>query len=207
MNGCEELHPSITEAYKICEYYFRDDPQGVLAGQDILRKGPHLANILDSFASAEKDVVSKYMKDNPEATSQQIWAQLERIAVERARSATNFKQKQEVKPMLKDTIIQYTYPRLDINVSKQMNHLLKSPFVVHPKTGRVCVPIDINNVDNFNPLEVPTIGRLVEDLNRSGDVRQTSLKDYTHYFEVHFLQPLERDTDREMQRSEGDLSF
>jgi DNA primase small subunit len=207
MNGCEELHPSIAAAHKICEYYFRDDPMGVLAGQDILRKGPHLANILDGYTSSEKDTVSKFMKDNPEASSQQIWAQLEKIVAERARSATSFSQKRDLKPMLKDTIIQYTCPRLDINVSKQMNHLLKSPFVVHPKTGRVCVPIDLNNVDNFNPLEVPTIGRLVEDINRSGDVRQTSLKPYTHYFEVHFLQPLERDTDRDMQRSEGDLSF
>merc|ERR1712039_332876 len=121
-----------------------------------------------------------------------------KLAEGREREAKTFKQRAELKMFLKDIVLQYTYPRLDINVSKQMNHLLKSPFVVHPKTGRVCVPIDPENVEAFDPLKVPTIGRLVEEMNRTGDVNQTSLKEYTHFFEVSFLQPLERESAQEM---------
>lgn len=205
-NGCDELHPSILEAHKIGLSYFRDDPDGILEGQDILRKGPHLPSILETMSVSEREVMSKYVNDHPNATSRSIWNELEKLAAERARTASSYKQKQEAQVMLKSVVIQYTAPRLDVNVSKQMNHLLKSPFVVHPKTGRVCVPINPDDADNFNPLEVPTIGRLVEELDRTGDVRQTSLKPYTHWFEVEFLQVLEREIVKERQR-EGDMEF
>ena len=61
-------------------------------------------------------------------------------------------------PRLPDEImLQYTYPRLDIEVTKGLNHLLKAPFCVHPKTGRVCVPIDPRAADKFDPITVPTV--------------------------------------------------
>lgn len=189
--SCEELHPAITAAYKICEGHFRDDPMGILNQQDILRQGQHLSHILETMSISEKETINKFVASKPDATSRDIWLELEKLGVERTAKASSFRDKQAAKVMLKDVVLQYTYPRLDINVSKQMNHLLKAPFVVHPKTGRVCVPIDPEKLDTFNPFDVPTIGRLVEELNRTGDVKDTSLRQYTHFFEKEFLQPLE----------------
>lgn len=191
-NGADEIHPSVLDAHKICEGYFKDDPNGVLQGQEILKSHlKHLPLILDTLLVSEREVMSKYIAEHPNASSLEIWKELETLESIRLKEAQTYKQRTEAKLMLKDIVIQYTYPRLDINVSKQMNHLLKSPFVVHPKTGRVCVPIDLANIDSFDPAEVPTIGRLVEELNQSGDPRNTSLRQYTHFFEERFLKPLD----------------
>lgn len=57
------------------------------------------------------------------------------------------------------------YPRLDINVSKGTNHLLKAPFCVHPKTGKVCVPFRPSKADVFDPITVPTINILLDEIN------------------------------------------
>lgn len=36
---------------------------------------------------------------------------------------------------IEDLKIQYMYPRIDTEVSRKLNHLLKAPFCIHPGTG------------------------------------------------------------------------
>ncbi|KII87772.1 hypothetical protein PLICRDRAFT_176544 [Plicaturopsis crispa FD-325 SS-3] len=71
---------------------------------------------------------------------------------------------------MEDIILQYTYPRLDAEVSKHRNHLLKAPFCVHPKTGRVCVPVDPARVDRFDPAKVPTVAQLLRELDADAEM-------------------------------------
>jgi len=73
--------------------------------------------------------------------------------------------------------------------------LLKSPFVVHPGTGRVCVPINTKHLEDFDPLGVPTVTELLGEIDEwtapeegekegksIADWEKTSLKPYVEYF-------------------------
>lgn len=55
---------------------------------------------------------------------------------------------------LYNAVFYFTYARLDMEVSKKRNHLLKSPFCVHPKTGKICVPIKPEEFEFFDPNKV-----------------------------------------------------
>lgn len=59
--------------------------------------------------------------------------------------------------IVEEVQVYFVYPRLDANVTKGMGHLLKAPFCVHPKTGKICTPFNPRNVDKFDPTTVPTI--------------------------------------------------
>ncbi|KZO89488.1 hypothetical protein CALVIDRAFT_543524, partial [Calocera viscosa TUFC12733] len=123
----------------------------------------------------------------------------------------NTQQAKMLRRAQEDIILQYLYPRIDAEVSKHRNHLLKAPFCVHPAAGRVCVPIGPEKADEFGPEKVPTVGGLLYELNLSeqakaeegadplrGDWERTSLKPYVEMLQRH-AQELARETRDERQ--------
>ncbi|XP_034028725.1 DNA primase small subunit [Thalassophryne amazonica] len=149
------LHPFITESLAVVEKYFI---QYALHDQDILGSKESTNKVLALVPEdVRKELLAHFQREkNPETR----WGILKALA----------KQKQATgkKPhhFEKEIMLQYCYPRLDVNVSKGVNHLLKSPFSVHPKTGRISVPINLKELDTFDPFAVPTISAICEELDR-----------------------------------------
>ena len=138
--------------------------------------------------------LQKKWDSQPTRPSSQKWADIDTLASSGSLSTLTPKQLVEVK---QDIRLEYTYPRLDAEVSKKLNHLLKSPFVIHPGTGRVCVPIDMRKVEEFDPLGVPTVQELLREIDdwqgeegededgqaqKVQDWQKTSLRPYVEYF-------------------------
>lgn len=153
----------------------------------------------------------------PGRASVSKWADIDALAKTGASKNLDARALLEAK---QDIVLEYTYPRLDIEVSKKLNHLLKSPFVVHPGTGRVCVPIDTRELEDFDPLAVPTVQELLgeidswkgddgaasQDDNGKGisDWEKTSLKPYVEYFRtfVNGIMKDERDVRTKRERED-----
>ncbi|KAK3652762.1 p48 polypeptide of DNA primase [Elasticomyces elasticus] len=187
------LHPHIDRSLKILNPYFNStvldtqDPFASTTGSEKL-----LALLPDKGLTT---ALQKKWDSTPSRSSNQKWSDIDTLAEAGSLSTLNGKQLVDAK---QDIRLEYTYPRLDAEVSKKLNHLLKSPFVIHPGTGRVCVPIDTRTLEDFDPLSVPTVTELLREIDewesgpgqRMGeeerakvqDWQKTSLKTYVEYF-------------------------
>uniref|UniRef100_A0A7N9CUM8 DNA primase n=1 Tax=Macaca fascicularis TaxID=9541 RepID=A0A7N9CUM8_MACFA len=202
-SGIVEYLSLVKKSINIIKKYFEEY---ALVNQDILKNKESWDKILALVPEIIHDELQQGFQKSH--NSLQRWEHLKKVA---SRCQNNIKN-DKYGPWLEwEIMLQYCFPRLDINVSKGINHLLKSPFSVHPKTGRISVPIDLQKVDQFDPFTVPTISFICRELDaisineeekeeneaesdvkhRTRDYKKTSLAPYVKVFE-HFLENLDK---------------
>jgi len=198
---------------EILKDHFQRD---ILEDQDPWAKPEKAERLLQLLPDkALNDALRKKWDAAPGRSSASKWADIDTLAKTGASQTLDGKALLEAK---QDIVLEYTYPRLDVEVSKKQIHLLKSPFVVHPGTGRVCVPIDTKRLTDFDPLGVPTVtellgeidvfdGRPVKDKGEGQkfqDYEKTSLKPYVDYFRVYVGALLKEEKGVKREREEDD---
>ncbi|XP_064110428.1 DNA primase small subunit-like [Macrobrachium nipponense] len=166
----------LRRAFKIASQYFEDI---ILEDQDFLSTPELWGKILALIPDTEiREALNRTMPQC--VNSRQRW---NTIQAEINRQVNKGDSKKTIKPnLVAEIILQLVYPRLDIHVTKGLNHLLKSPFCVHPKTGRVCVCFDPLKADDFNPLDVPHLGQLEKEVSeydaKHNDTERSAVAEY-----------------------------
>uniref|UniRef100_A0A182Q2N9 DNA primase n=1 Tax=Anopheles farauti TaxID=69004 RepID=A0A182Q2N9_9DIPT len=177
----DEMHHSVKRAYRIVAPLFEEiclQDQNIFGTPKGVKK--LLALVQDQAVRSE---IEKRLQEVPR-DSKSVWEEF--IAYfEELRKSGNSNRYRRYKFIMEETILAFTYPRLDINVTKGFNHLLKSPFCVHPKTGKVCIPFNPNLASKFDPTDVPTITDLLNEVNTfdekntvEGEEARSKIKDY-----------------------------
>lgn len=179
LNLKKPFHPHIERSFNILKQEFVNI---ILEEQDPWFTGPDSSNDsakgekieeLLSFitdASLQQELRQKWNNLRAISTSRAKWEDINTVAKKTLKHQNQVNQLNEAK---KDIIVYYMYPRLDIEVSKQLIHLLKSPFCIHPGTGNVCVPFNplqnlSDNIEDdsygFNPMNAPNLSMLQTEL-------------------------------------------
>ncbi|KAI1319956.1 DNA primase small subunit [Xylariaceae sp. FL0255] len=176
VNLWRPLHPHISRSLDLLAPHFQTD---ILSTQDpwsTPERAEHLLSLLPDRSL--NDALRQKWEASPGRPSTSKWADIDSLAKSGIGGGSG-KGGLDAKALLEakqDVVLEYTYPRLDIEVSKKLNHLLKSPFVVHPGTGNVCVPIDTREgrLEEFDPMNVPTVQGLLAEIDGWKDSQSQS---------------------------------
>ncbi|KAK9365409.1 hypothetical protein V1509DRAFT_633329 [Lipomyces kononenkoae] len=206
------LHPSITRSLNILRDSFSS---AILVDQDPWRAPEQADKLLNLLPDK---VLNQELKKTWESLSDQSstskWACIDSLAQQGVSKSLDARELMEAK---QDVVLEYLYPRLDAEVSKHLNHLLKSPFCIHPGTGRVCVPINSARTETFDPMDVPTVSQLIDEIDEYDAIRKTnessetladyektSLKPYVEYFHRFVSDLMKEEMKEKRQRSQED---
>lgn len=149
----EKMHHSVKRSYRLIESMF---DEVVLCDQNLFSNAEGCAKLLHMVwdEGVRKDLDEKLRALGTVDNSKIVWDTFTRH-IESLRVQSTLPRK--MKHIIEEVQLALMYPRLDINVTKGFNHLLKAPFCVHPKTGKVCVPFNPSAAGKFDPTTVPTI--------------------------------------------------
>lgn len=151
----ENLHPMIIRSLSIIDKYFKEMlvEQRWLGCAESIQNFVNLCVESNLQAKLREGLASSIARPKPEDR----WRTYQAIVNQHNKGRITLSNH-----LLNEIKLQMCYPRLDINVSKGLNHLLKAPFCIHPKTGKVCVPIDSNDFDLDS---VPTLNELISRMD------------------------------------------
>jgi DNA primase small subunit len=160
VNVKRPLHPHIVRSLELLKHDFA---RTTLGDQDTFESAEQAERLLALLPDKTlNESLRKKWDSSPGRASTSKWADIDSLAKTGKSSKLNPTTLRDAK---QDIVLEYTYPRLDAEVSKKMIHLLKSPFVIHPGTGRICVPIDPRKAEEFDPLSVPTVMNLLAEID------------------------------------------
>ncbi|ODV64393.1 DNA primase subunit PRI1 [Ascoidea rubescens DSM 1968] len=184
------LHPHVERSLKILTEQFEDV---ILNDQDPWRDNDKANNALNKLIpdKALNDALRNLWNSKPQRSSFEKWNDINEVykkgVTKKLRPNALIEAKQAI-------ILQTLYPRLDVEVSRQVIHLLKSPFCIHPGTGNICVPFDPKF--GFDPTNSPNLKRLQDEMEKyhgsnvaelisagGEEWDKTSLKPYVEMFD------------------------
>ncbi|KAK9475395.1 DNA primase small subunit [Dipodascopsis tothii] len=210
VNVRRPLHPALARSLNTLRDRFG---QIVLVEQDPWRGEDNIKRLLSLLPDRAFGVeLAKQWEHDPQRPSLAKWRDMDELAEKGVSKTLTGKALREAK---QDIVFEYLYPRLDAEVSKHLNHLLKSPFCVHPKTGRVCVTIDARDPGKFDPMAVPTVAQLLNEIDSYAgddvpDFEKTSLAPYLrqfHSFVAGLMKDEMRDKRQRDKAAGEDLNF
>lgn len=147
VNTSYTLHPMKTASLGIIDDYW----DGLLQDQDFFNSEKGVERLMEEIKVEDdlRETIRKDIEKYPNA--EEAWQVL------LSYKKDLLKKKTKDRNFIERIKLSYCYPRIDIKVTEGFNHLLKAPFSVHPKTGKICIPFLAEDVDNFDLDKVPTI--------------------------------------------------
>ncbi|CAL5430011.1 unnamed protein product [Camellia sinensis] len=206
------LHPFLARSYtEVLKGFFEEK---LLSSQNLFSNEERFEKILEMIPdeSITSELRGKWQESRRSSISKEDinvvrWGQLKQML-------QSGKQKgQGLRRCVEEIVFSYAYPRLDMECFKTYEPFVEGTILHTPQNrlvsitcdrnsqeigrGRVCIPIDPNHCEEFDPTTVPTLSKLLGELNMGGvkanggdEWDKTSLGKSVRYFRSSFLQPL-----------------